>query len=88
MPETEKKKLTYSGGDYVLASLAFTAHCAVGNLCSYMQQNTPYGTEYQEAFEAYKELMLAMEAFEDKLARTVELRNLLKAKALAKKEGE
>lgn len=64
--------------DYVLYCLLSNAGDALGVICSYMQENTPYGDEYIKAFNAYKKALKAIAKFEDALAACSELENYKK----------
>ena len=73
MAKKEHKQID-SKKDYILSQMAFVAHGALTNLCSYMQERTPYGDVYEKAFEQYKKLMKEFKKFEEALADTVDLR--------------
>lgn len=76
MPETNTpklKKVSYYD-DYLLGSLLFNATVALGNVCTYMQNTTPYGGEYERAFNIYQDLRAKLDEFEDALQSCVEAR--------------
>ena len=72
--KTELKKLSIQK-DYILWSLLSNADNAVGVICSYMQENTPYGDEYVKAYNAYKKVQKELKNFESALAACGELEN-------------
>ena len=76
---TQFKKVTYKD-DYLLGSLLFNATIALGNVCTYMQNTTPYGEKYQRAFDIYQELRAKLDEFEDALQSCVEARKAKEVK--------
>ena len=60
--------------DYILFQLVSIARNSITTLCSYMQEKTPYGIEYEKAYEAYTKLMSKFDVFTDALQETVECR--------------
>lgn len=82
MPETNTpklKKVSYYD-DYLMRSLLFNATVALGNVCTYMQNATPYGGEYERAFSIYQGLRAKLDEFEDALQSCVEARKAQEAK--------
>ena len=75
--KTELKKLSIQK-DYIMWSLISNAHGAIGVICSYMQDKTPYGEEYLKAFKAYKKVRKELDKLEDALATCTELENYKK----------
>lgn len=82
MPEANQpklKKVTYKD-DYLMGSLLFNAVVALGNICTYMQNTTPYGDEYERAFDLYQELRGKLDEFEDALCSCIEARKAKEGK--------
>lgn len=82
MPETDTpklKKVTYKD-DYLMGSLLFNATVALSNVCSYMQNTTPYGDEYERAFNIYQEARAKIDELEDALCSCIEARKAKEAK--------
>ena len=77
MAKKQLKKLDIKK-DYIMWSLMSNAYGAIGVICSYMQDKTPYGEEYLKAFKAYKKVLKELDKFEDALATCAELENYKK----------
>ena len=60
--------------DYPLYQMVRVAKASLNTLVSYMQDRTPYGNEYEKAYNEYEKLLKQFEIFEDVLQDTVELR--------------
>lgn len=60
--------------DYILYTMISQLKSQLHIICSYMQQNTPYGDEYKAAFEEFKNLSSEIEKYESLLQECVEAR--------------
>lgn len=73
------KKIDYQA-DMLMGTLFFTAQCALNNVCTYMQNTTPYGEEYERAFQLFNSLSSELEVIADALQSCVEARKAKEAK--------
>lgn len=71
----EQKRL-HANQDYILFNLVSALNLQLHTVISYMQNNTPYGPEYEAAFEKYKKINTELGEFEALLADTVAVRGL------------
>ena len=60
--------------DYTLWALLQNFKSELHIICSYMQNTTPYGTEYENAFQKSNEIYKSIEELESLLQDCVEVR--------------
>lgn len=62
--------------DYVMYQLNTNLHHALTLIIAYMQDTTPYGKEYQDAYRYSNLLLNHLETFEEKLQACVERKEI------------
>lgn len=74
MQETKELKSVSAHDDYVLFTICGASKRAFDATVSYMQDRTPYGPEYEAAFQKAQEIEQAIKEYEALLQECVEAR--------------
>ena len=67
MKKTKELKKVDIHMDSIMWDMVVNTRHQLHMICSYMQKNTPYGVEYENAYKTYKKLLKLYEVFEDSL---------------------